>query len=246
MSVHHADAKTGLVASTIPFSSVDGPGNRFVVFFQGCNFDCVACHNPQTIAEGPHTGQSRSVEELLEEIRRAGPFLSGVTVSGGEPTRQAGFVRELFAAVKADPALADLTTLVDTNGSAALDVWDDLAPVMDGAMVDLKALDPDLHVQMTGQPNEATLASIRHLAAIDRLHEVRLLLIAGLNDDPALLDRTADCLAEIDPAMRLKLIGFRRHGVRPVGADLGEPDADRMADHVQRFAARGFTEIECV
>ena len=38
----------GLVADTIPFSCVDGPGNRFVVFLQGCNFDCVACHNPAT------------------------------------------------------------------------------------------------------------------------------------------------------------------------------------------------------
>ena len=35
----------GLVADTIAFSNVDGPGNRFVVFMQGCNFDCVACHN---------------------------------------------------------------------------------------------------------------------------------------------------------------------------------------------------------
>ena len=40
---------TGLVADTISFSNVDGPGNRFVVFLQGCNFDCVACHTPQTI-----------------------------------------------------------------------------------------------------------------------------------------------------------------------------------------------------
>ena len=40
---------TGFVADTISFSNVDGPGNRFVVFLQGCNFDCVACHNPYTI-----------------------------------------------------------------------------------------------------------------------------------------------------------------------------------------------------
>jgi pyruvate formate lyase activating enzyme len=42
-------AVTGYVAYTISFSSVYGPGNRFVVFMQGCNFYCVACHNPQTI-----------------------------------------------------------------------------------------------------------------------------------------------------------------------------------------------------
>jgi pyruvate formate lyase activating enzyme len=34
------------VADVIPFSWVDGPGNRFVVFTQGCPFDCLACHNP--------------------------------------------------------------------------------------------------------------------------------------------------------------------------------------------------------
>jgi pyruvate formate lyase activating enzyme len=38
-----------LVNKILPFSSVDGPGNRSIVFFQGCNFDCLYCHNPETI-----------------------------------------------------------------------------------------------------------------------------------------------------------------------------------------------------
>ena len=38
-----------LVNKIIPFSSVDGPGNRTAVFLQGCNFNCKYCHNPETI-----------------------------------------------------------------------------------------------------------------------------------------------------------------------------------------------------
>ena len=39
---------TAPVNKIIPFSSVDGPGNRTAVFFQGCNWNCKYCHNPET------------------------------------------------------------------------------------------------------------------------------------------------------------------------------------------------------
>ncbi len=115
MSVTLARPVTGFVADTISFSNVDGPGNRFVVFLQGCNFDCVACHNPQTIPgheplEGfdPH---HLSVDELLDRIRRAAPFIRGITASGGEATQQPAFLHALFAAVKADPKLSSADML---------------------------------------------------------------------------------------------------------------------------------------
>ncbi|MBR0385776.1 MAG: YjjW family glycine radical enzyme activase, partial [Erysipelotrichaceae bacterium] len=37
------------VNKIIPFSNVDGPSNRTAVFFQGCCFNCLFCHNPETI-----------------------------------------------------------------------------------------------------------------------------------------------------------------------------------------------------
>jgi YjjW family glycine radical enzyme activase len=263
---------SGLVTDTITFSSVDGPGNRFVVFLQGCNFDCVACHNPYTInvctdcgecveqcpsgaltissgivqwAESECIGgdsclaacpydsspkaRPREVASLLADIRRAAPFLSGVTVSGGEATQQHTFVRELFSAVKADATLARLTCFVDSNGAAAPEVWESLAPVMDGAMIDLKCLDPVVHERMTGQPNAAVLASIVQLHALGKLHEVRLLLLAGVNDDRELLRRTGEWLAAVDRTMRVKVIGFRLHGARAQTPPLVEPGPEGVA-----------------
>lgn len=223
---------TGLVADTISFSNVDGPGNRFVVFLQGCNFDCVACHNPQTIpGHAPvdgHAPRRRTVDDLVTEIRRTAPFISGITVSGGEATQQPAFMAALFAAVRADPELAGLTCLVDSNGACPLPVWDELAPLMDGAMIDLKCLDPTIHERMTGHGNDEVLASIRHLHELGRLYEVRLLVVAGVNDDPSLLRRTGEWLAAVDPAMRVKVIGFRRHGVRPHDPPLVEPTLESL------------------
>jgi len=227
---------TGLVADTITFSNVDGPGNRFVVFLQGCNFDCVACHNPQTIprVDGEHF--HRTVDELLPRIRTAAPFLSGITVSGGEATLQPEFLLELFGAVKADPDLRRLTCFVDSNGACDRATWDRLAPLTDGAMIDLKCLDPAIHRQMTGESNLPVLDSIDHLQRLRRLYEVRLLILKGVNDDPALLRTTGKWLATIDPSMRVKMIGFRAHGARPHDPPLVAPTRDELeaaADHLQ-------------
>ncbi|WED23985.1 YjjW family glycine radical enzyme activase [Vibrio sp. JC009] len=44
------------VSKILTFSCVDGPGNRLVIFLQGCNFSCVNCHNPHTINHCNHCG----------------------------------------------------------------------------------------------------------------------------------------------------------------------------------------------
>ncbi|MBW6457129.1 MAG: YjjW family glycine radical enzyme activase [Trueperaceae bacterium] len=282
-------ATRGLVSGTIPFSSVDGPGNRFVAFLQGCDFDCIACHNPYTIHVCHHCGEcveacesgaltfdgaevswdadactggdaciracrfdstpkarTLSVDELVEAVRGPAPFLSGVTVSGGEATLQADFVRDFFAVLKADARLGRLSCFVDSNGGASAEVWDDLDPVMDGAMIDLKAFDDDVHRRMTGQPNAAVLRSIEHLAARGKLHEVRLLLLPGVNDAPEQLARAAAWLHGVDPGMRVKLIGFRCHGVRPIARDVSEPTAEAMAGYAEVLRSEGLERIVLV
>lgn len=44
------------VNKIIPFSIVDGPGNRTSIFLQGCNMNCLYCHNPETRGKCVHCG----------------------------------------------------------------------------------------------------------------------------------------------------------------------------------------------
>jgi len=225
---------------------VDGPGNRFVAFLQGCSFDCVACHNPQTIP--PETPASRwtTAGELVEEIRAVEPFLSGVTVSGGEPTGQVAFVHDLFVGLRADPVLGRLTTFLDSNGHVPTIVWDGLLDVTDGVMLDLKALDDEVHRRLTGQTNELVLSSVRHLAGHRKLHEVRLLLIPGLNDDADTLRRTAAWLLDVDPHVRVRVNAFRRHGTRASARAWREATDHERDGYVTVLHDAGITDLVLV
>ena len=81
-----------------PESIVDGPGFRYTVFVQGCDFRCPGCHNPQLQS---FTGGRRvSVAEITAEVK-ANPLLSGITLSGGDPFTQAGPCAVLAEEVRA-------------------------------------------------------------------------------------------------------------------------------------------------
>ena len=224
------DAPVGLVSDVVRFSWVDGPGNRFAVFLQGCNLDSLACHNPHTMPRQTPLARAVTVDQLLEEVSPITPFLSGVTVSGGEATLQAPFVAAWFAALRDDPSTARLTRLVDSNGCADDATWDLLLPVTDGVMLDLKALDVATHRELTGLGNAQVLLSLDRLVAAQRLVEVRLLVVPGHNDSEAALRRTGDYLARQAPGVPVKVIGFRPHGVRAAARNIPAPtDAERAS-----------------
>ncbi len=243
-AVGETSPELGLVAGQLPFSAVDGPGNRYVVFLQGCAFDCLVCHNPTTIPVAPSDLDPTSVDDVVAGVRDAAPFLTGVTVTGGEATGQPRFVHALLSALAADPGTAGLSRFLDTNGDADPWVWDLLAPLLDGVMVDLKALDDDMHVVLTGASNTRVLASIERLAGDGLLAEVRLLLVPGLNDGRAALRATAEWLVRTAPGVPVRVVGYSPHGTRECARGLLVPRPDDLALYRHVLARAGVPVLD--
>ena len=102
----------GYIHSTESFGTVDGPGVRFVVFFQGCPMRCLYCHNPDTWKTGE--GKEMTAEEILEAYKKNEVFYKngGITATGGEPLMQLDFLTELFQKAKKQ----GIHTCLDTSG----------------------------------------------------------------------------------------------------------------------------------
>ena len=84
------------IAGVIKESIVDGPGIRFVIFTQGCPFNCPGCHNPQTHDfEG---GKLVDTETVIADIKSQN--VQGLTISGGEPLMRAKACLEIVKSVK--------------------------------------------------------------------------------------------------------------------------------------------------
>ena len=86
------------IAGILNDSIVDGPGLRFVVFAQGCTFNCPGCHNLET--HPLDGGRGVYLDDILRDINK-NPLLDGLTISGGEPFIQAEVFAILAEKVKA-------------------------------------------------------------------------------------------------------------------------------------------------
>ena len=89
----------GYIHSLESFGTVDGPGVRFVVFFEGCPMRCQYCHNPDTWVLTD--GKQMEADEIIDRFLRNASFYrtGGITATGGEPMLQIDFLTELFAKV---------------------------------------------------------------------------------------------------------------------------------------------------
>ncbi len=91
------EQKTARICGTANDSIVDGPGIRYVIFFQGCYHNCPGCHNPSSHAlDG---GYLITIDRLIEQIE-SNPLLDGITFSGGEPMLQANACLEIISRIK--------------------------------------------------------------------------------------------------------------------------------------------------
>lgn len=239
---------SGLIAGWQPLGLVDGPGCRFVLFFQGCNMFCPTCHNPHTrqlcvgcgncVAVCPggalkleggqlrfdaetceacercvdvcvHSANPRArrmtVADVVEMVRPYKPYLAGVTLSGGEVTCQPRFARKLLLALEGELALAGL---LDSNGLATREVWDQLLPAAEGVLLDIKAVEPELHRQLTGTELAPVLASLKYIHGQGKLVEVRHLLIPGFTAGEEHFRKLCALVREMTPQPPLRLLAY--------------------------------------
>lgn len=81
----------------LPWTKVEGPGNRACLWVQGCSIRCKGCAVPETW--DANCGEEISVSEIAERILR-GPSIEGITFVGGEPFDQAEALAELGGILK--------------------------------------------------------------------------------------------------------------------------------------------------
>lgn len=136
------------------------------------------------------TGRQVTVREMMELIEKDRIFYTnsggGVTVGGGEPAMQHGFVEELLKACRE----SHIHTAIETCGYGR---WQDICGMFDNAdqiFFDLKAIDPELHRRLTGISNELILHNAEQAAVRGKDVIFRIPLIPGCNDSLTNIEET--------------------------------------------------------
>ncbi len=170
-------------------------------------------------------------EEVLETVVRDRAYYQssggGLTLSGGEPLLQADFALALLGGARKE----GIHTALDT---AAAVPWSTLARVLavtDLVLLDLKAMDSEVHERFTGVPNDLILQNARRLAAepVDVL--VRIPVVPGVNADEENMRRSAEFLAQGFPRLRgVELLPYHDLGIEKMHV------LQRPSDAQERFA----------
>jgi len=202
----------GRIHSFESCGTVDGPGIRFITFFQGCLMRCLYCHNRDTW--DTHGGKEITVEELMKDVLSYRHFMNasggGVTASGGEAILQAAFVRDWFRACKAE----GIHTCLDTNGFVRRydPVIDELLDVTDLVMLDLKQINDDIHQILVGVSNHRTMDFARYLAKKGIRTWIRYVIVPGYTDDDDSAHRLGEFTRDMKNVEKIELLPYHELG----------------------------------
>ena len=177
---------TGRIHSFQSLGAVDGPGIRYVVFFQGCPLRCSCCHNPDTWDFSG--GNEYTAEEIISRLERFKSYFGedgGITASGGEPLCQAEFVRELFLMCHKK----GINTCLDTSGCILDDKVKALLDVTDRVLLDIKYTDGESYKQHVGMPYANALEFLSYLNEKGIPTTLRQVIIPDINDSLESIDR---------------------------------------------------------
>lgn len=108
-------------------------------------------------------GKSWRSNDLIDELIKDRAYFEtsggGVTLSGGDPTLQAGFAEILLKDLKK----SGVQTAIDTCGVCSNGALDQLLPNTDLVLYDIKEMDPQKHRRFTGQSNAKVFENLLYI-----------------------------------------------------------------------------------
>ena len=202
---------TGRIHSFESFGAVDGPGVRYVVFFQGCPLRCMFCHNPDTWESD--AGEEYTPEDVVRKILPFRNFYDhggGVTLSGGEPLMQLDFAAELLARLKEE----GLHTAVDTSAAIPLEKARKAIDAADMLLLDFKAFDSALCEKITGRPHilEQEKEYLEYCQSTGKKVWIRHVIVPGLTLNETHLKALGEYLHRFSCVEKIEPLAFHKMG----------------------------------
>jgi pyruvate formate lyase activating enzyme len=165
-------------------------------------------------------GREWTPGELFAEVQKDTVFYEtsggGVTISGGEPMAQAGFVLAFCRLCHG----ASIPVALDTCGVALWEQYEQMLPLVDLVLYDLKIFDGERHRASTGVDSGPILENARRFAAAGKPMWVRTPVIPGHTADAANIAVLGDFIAAGLPTVeRWDLLAY---------TNLGQPKYHRL------------------
>lgn len=207
----------GKIHSFYAGGTVDGPGIRFVVFLKGCPLRCLYCHNPDTWTQDNALIYS-SDDVLKEALKYRGYFENGggVTISGGEPLVQIDFVTELFKKLKKyniHTALDTSGIIFDKNNNELIAKFDELIKYTDLVLLDIKHIDNDEHIKLTGKSNKNVLDFAKYLSDNNIHMWIRHVLVPTITLNDSYLIKTKEFIDTLKTVDKIEVLPYHTMGI---------------------------------